>query len=102
MLNSEADFGSEDEDEAVARPVKRLRATSPQLDGDEEMMAGVVAPDGDEAESVDGGLGDVDASDDGGNEEMGDDNDIDIGGNDLGGGMNNGVFSLSFIICKDV
>jgi hypothetical protein len=106
MLNAEADLGSEDEDEADIRPVKRLRAgsPSPQLDVDEEMMAGIVAAaDGEDAVSVDGGDNDANnygLSDGGGNEEMGDD--CDIGGNIFGGGMNNGVISSSFIISNDV
>jgi hypothetical protein len=88
MLNAEADLGSEDEDEGDTRPLKRLRARSPspQLDMDEEALAGIVGGDGEDIESTDDGnnFGNGDTS-------MGEDLDIGGGGNVFGGGVNNGV-----------
>ena len=47
MLNAEVVLGSEDEDSEDIRPIKRLRARSPspQLDDEEEAIAGIVGDD---------------------------------------------------------
>lgn len=109
MLDAEANPGSEDEDEADIRPTKRFRhkSPSPQLDDEEEMIVGIVGL-GDEEQASDGN-GDDDAnnqgfSDDGGNEEEMAVNmeDVDIGGNGFGGGVDNGVISSSFLIFNDI
>lgn len=105
MLNAEADLGSEDEDEdeADVRPVKRLRARSPSphLDEEEGMIAGIVA-DEEHAASDDGGDNDANnfgLSDDIGNEGS---EDLDVGDHDFGGGVNNGVISLSITFSDDI
>jgi hypothetical protein len=107
MLNAEVDLVSEDEDQANIRPVKRPRVRSPSpqldLDDDEERIAGLVADEEHVASDDDGGDNDANnygLSDDAGNEEMAED--LDVGGYNFGGGMNNGVISLSFMISYDV
>lgn len=105
MLNAEAEpgWGSDDEDMAEIRPVKksRVRSPSPQLDEDEEMIADLVGNEEHSAFPIHESDGPSHESDDVGHEEMGED--FDVAGNDFGGGMNNGVILLlSFMILDDI